>query len=88
MKGNTIPIPDNAPKKDEEYVHYKGDHYRVVDLALHSNDDEWMVVYKPLHENADAHLFTRPVREWGEEVEWGTEKKMRFSLVHANPSVA
>jgi len=73
MKGHAIPIPADAPKVGETYRHYKGDMYEVFELALHSNDDEWMVVYKPLYECPDAHLFTRPVREWNDVVEWPTE---------------
>jgi hypothetical protein len=82
MKGSVAPIPSDAPRKGDEYVHYKGDHYKVVDLALHSNDDEWMVVYEPLYECPDAHLFTRPVREWGEEIEWNGERMKRFTLLN------
>jgi hypothetical protein len=44
--------------------------YEVAALALHSNDEEWMIVYKPLYDCPDAVLFTRPLREWKEEVEW------------------
>ena len=90
-KGMPVPqIADGAPKKGERYKHYKGDEYEVVGLALESSLDIWMVVYKPLYENADAELFTRPVSEWVEEVEWPTgpegvegERKRvrRFSLV-------
>jgi hypothetical protein len=40
-----------------------------------------MVVYEPMYECPDAHLFTRPLREWGEEVEWEGERVGRFSLV-------
>ncbi len=43
MKGTIIPIPENAPKIEEVYQHYKGDFYKVTELALHSNDEEWMV---------------------------------------------
>ncbi len=81
MKGNIVPLPENAPKIGEVYQHYKGDQYQVVEQALHSNDDEWMVVYKPLYENPDANLFTRPMREWNEEVTWNGEKKIRFVLI-------
>lgn len=80
MKGTIIPIPENAPKIGEVYQHYKGDFYKVTELALHSNDEEWMAVYAPLYENPDAHLFTRPLREWFEEVEWKGEKTQRFTL--------
>ncbi|MCF7816078.1 MAG: DUF1653 domain-containing protein [Candidatus Pacebacteria bacterium] len=81
MKGNIVKVPEDAPVIGETYRHYKGDLYQIVELALHSNDDEWMVVYKPLYENPDANLFTRPLREWREEVEWKGEKKVRFVLI-------
>lgn len=84
MKGNIVPIPKDAPKIGEVYEHYKGDHYEVVTLALHSNDEEWMVIYKPLYESPDALLFTRPLREWREEVEWPIASKAkvtRFTLI-------
>ena len=70
MKGTIIPLPATAPKVGEHYQHYKGDSYAVVALALHSNNEEWMVVYKPLYDCPDAKLFTRPLREWNENVEW------------------
>lgn len=79
-KGDPVPPPpDDAPKPGEVFKHYKGDSYRVVSLALHSNDDEWMVVYEPLYENPAAPLFTRPLREWGETVERDGEKMPRFA---------
>ena len=81
MKGTIIPLPENAPKIGEVYQHYKGDFYEIVSLALHSNDDEWMAVYKPLYENPDANLFTRPFREWNEEIEWEGKMIVRFTKV-------
>ncbi len=71
-------IPENAPQMGEHYRHYKGDTYEVIAIALHSNNDEWMVVYKPLYENAVAELFTRPLREWVEVVEWEGREVIRF----------
>ncbi len=84
MKGNKMPLPENAPKKGEVYRHYKGDKYRVFELALHSDDDEWMVVYEPKYENADAPLFTKPLRGWNEMVEWEGEKVERFKIVNGS----
>lgn len=75
------PLSENIPKQGEKYRHYKGDSYEVVGLAIHSNDDIWMVVYKPLYENADAEMFTRPLLDWNNEVEWEGEILQRFSLV-------
>src|SRR3989344_3189815 len=57
--------------------HYKGNSYKVFEIALNS-DDEWVVVYEPLYENAVAKLFTRPVAEWCEVVEWQGQKVERF----------
>lgn len=68
MKGNVIPIPANAPTIGNIYKHYKGDLYKVTALALHSNDEIWMVVYEPLYETPDAPYFTRPLSEWFELV--------------------
>lgn len=81
MSKGVIPnLPEDFPKKGEVYEHYKnGDKYEVVGLAIHSNDDIWMVVYKPLYEFADAEMFTRPLSEWAEEVSWEGEIKKRFS---------
>ena len=81
MKGTAIPLPYDAPKIGDVYKHYKGDSYEVTGLVLHSNDQEWMVVYKPLYETPDAPLFTRPLREWSEVVVWGGESVSRFTYV-------
>lgn len=80
MKGHIVPLPSDAPQVGEMYRHYKGDQYRVVNLALHSNDEEWMVIYEPLYENADAPLFTRPLREWGEQIRWEGKTTRCFIL--------
>ncbi len=81
MKGNIVPLPLDAPLVGEIYQHYKGDQYRAHLLVLHSNDEEWMVVYEPLYNQPDAPFFTRPLREWREEVLWQGEKKRRFTLI-------
>ena len=81
-KGNIVPLPENAPKKGEVYKHYKGDLYKVHELALHSNDEEWMVVYEPMYNNPDAPLFTRPLREWRQVVEWSGKQTERFHKIN------
>ena len=73
------PLPLSAPKVGERYRHYKVGLYRVAHLALHSNDDEWMLVYEPMYKNPDAPYFTRPLREWNEQVEWEGETRERFA---------
>jgi hypothetical protein len=81
MKGNIVPLPAEAPQKGQVYRHYKGDLYKVFALALHSNDEVWMVVYEPLYENPDAPYFTRPLSEWTEIMDWEGQKVQRFSPV-------
>ena len=77
---NVPTIPADAPKAGEIYRHYKGDSYKVLDVALHS-DDTWNVVYEPMYDGAVAKLFTRPVAEWREVVEWQGQKVERFVKV-------
>jgi hypothetical protein len=79
--GPIMPVPGDAPKVGEMYRHYKGDDYKVLDLALNSNDDEWMVVYEPIYDEPVAHLFTRPLSEWHEMVEWEGKMVPRFSKI-------
>lgn len=74
-----IPLPEDAPKVGERFRHYKGRHYEVFELAFHENDHEWMVVYKPLYDDAGAHLFVRPFREWNERIEWEGGFVKRFT---------
>lgn len=79
MSDKKIALPLLAPEKDSVYQHYKGDLYRVIDLALHANDEEWMVVYSPESSEPGEHLFTRPLTDWHEEVEWEGARKLRFT---------
>lgn len=78
-KGDLVPpLLSNAPKAGEVYRHYKGDLYKVVLLAEHSNNNEWMVVYEPMYKNPDAPYFTRPLSEWHQVVEWEGTTVVRF----------
>lgn len=83
-KGNVVPLPSDAPKAGEVYKHYKGAHggmYRVVGMAIDTQDDSWVVIYEPLYENAVAQLFTRPLNEWREMVEWEGTQVERFTKI-------
>jgi hypothetical protein len=37
-------------------------------------------LYRPLYEDADAEMFTRPLAEWFENVTWNHRDVERFSL--------
>jgi hypothetical protein len=78
-RGDAVPpLPNNAPQAGERYRHYKGDVYKVVLLAEHSNDEEWMVVYEADYENPDAPYFTLPLREWLKIIEKDGQSLPRF----------
>jgi hypothetical protein len=80
MKGDPVPAaPSDTPKVGEVYQHYKGDQYKVTGIALNSTD-QWVVVYEPMYVGAVAQLFTRPVSEWHEVVEWQGNQVPRFVL--------
>ncbi len=83
MKGNKVDLPTKYPKEGEVYRHFKGDYYKVKALALHSDEEIWMVVYEPMYDNPDAPYFTRPLEEWYELCEWEDvkEKVQRFTLI-------
>lgn len=80
-KGYVPELIANPPSKGEIYKHYKGDSYQVVGLAIHSVDDIWMVIYKPLYECPDAEFFVRPLAEWKTIVSWEGKESERFTLM-------
>jgi len=62
------------------YRHYKGSEYQIVDVVLHSETEEWLVLYYPLY--GDRQLWVRPYDMFTEMVEMsdGT-RQPRFILV-------
>ena len=48
------------------YRHYKGPEYRVLDVARHSETEEWLVVYRALY--GDYGLWVRPLALFAENV--------------------
>lgn len=61
------------------YRHYKGNNYRVIDIAIHSESDELMVIYKPLY--GAGKLSVRPLCMFNEEVEVDGKRQPRFQLI-------
>ncbi len=78
--GRNDPVPPitNPPTVGATYHHYKGDQYRVTALALDTVTREWVVVYEPLYKS-NVSLFTRPLSEWNELVEWEGSTVARFA---------
>ena len=61
------------------YKHYKGNKYRVLDIATHSETLEKMVVYKALY--GDGQVWVRPLHMWEETVECDGKTVPRFELI-------
>lgn len=62
-----------------KYRHYKGGLYVVEDIATHSENEEKMVVYRPLYGEQD--LWVRPLDMFIEEVDIEGIKQSRFVFI-------
>ena len=58
------------------YRHFKGNRYQVIELARHSETEEWMVVYRALY--GEHGLWVRPASMWLETVERDGQTLPRF----------
>ncbi len=63
------------------YRHYKGNLYEVIDIARHSEDLEYMVVYKALY--GDFGTWVRPLKMFLEDVEVNGKTQKRFEFLIA-----
>lgn len=58
------------------YRHYKGNQYRVLGMARHSETEEWLVLYHP--EATPESLWVRPLAMFVEDVEVDGQRVPRF----------
>ena len=68
------------------YRHFKGNYYYIQDVALDSETQERIVIYRPLYEGKDLMLWTRPAKMFFEEIDEKrpdniTGQKHRFEIV-------
>jgi|TARA_R100001440_G_scaffold32991_1_gene51800 hypothetical protein len=61
------------------YEHYKGGRYRVIDIARHSETEEWLVLYQPLY--GEQKLWVRPFDMFVETVNVNGTQVPRFQFV-------
>ena len=61
------------------YQHFKGARYEVIGTARHSETEERMVLYRPLH--GDSGLWVRPLAMFTEHVERDGYSGPRFARV-------
>ena len=61
------------------YRHFKGNRYRLLYVAKHSETMEPMVVYRALY--GEGGLWVRPAAMWAEPVEKENYSGPRFSYI-------
>lgn len=59
------------------YRHFKGDYYLVENIAINSETEENMVIYRPLY--GDGGLYVRPEKMFLEKVNKNNQE-YRFQL--------
>ncbi|MSU49299.1 MAG: DUF1653 domain-containing protein [Opitutus sp.] len=79
MSDTLPPLP--AEPRPGRYRHYKGNEYRVIGLARHSETREVLVVYEALY--GERGLWVRPAAMFVETVEVAGRRVPRFSFVAA-----
>ena len=62
-----------------KYRHFKGNEYRVLFTAKHSETLEEMVVYQALY--GDRSVWVRPASMWNETVERDGKTYCRFTYL-------
>ena len=65
--------------KTGKYRHFKGNEYRVLGMARHSETREEMVVYQALY--GEGGIWVRPARMWSETVERDGYCGPRFAYI-------
>lgn len=65
--------------KKGKYKHYKGGEYEVVDIVIHSETLENMVLYRQLY--GDYKLWVRPIEMWNQIISIEGIEKRRFEFV-------
>ena len=61
------------------YEHYKGNQYKVIDIARHSETDELLVLYRPMY--GDESLWVRPFGMFFEKVTVNNRLVPRFKYI-------
>jgi hypothetical protein len=61
------------------YEHFKGNHYKVLGIARHSETLEELVVYQAQY--GESRLWVRPLKNFEELVEIGGHKVPRFRFI-------
>jgi hypothetical protein len=65
------------------YEHYKGKRYEVLDVAIHTETNEPMVIYKALYKGdfPEGQLWARPLKMFKENVTVNGKSMPRFRFL-------
>lgn len=63
--------------------HYKGNYYKILCTAHHTETNEKMVIYEQLYENnyPKGYVWSRPYEMFNEEIILGNKIVKRFEFV-------
>lgn len=64
-----------------KYKHYKGNYYKVIGVAKHSETLEELVIYECLYDNPRSKIWVRPLKMFTEKVKINGETIPRFAFV-------
>jgi hypothetical protein len=64
-----------------KYQHYKGNFYKVIGVAKHSETLEDLVVYETLYDNPTSKLWVRPIKMFTKNVVIEGKKIPRFKFI-------
>ena len=70
---------DYMELKKGKYRHFKGNEYELIDIALHSETMEPMVVYRALY--GENGLWVRPASMWNEFINRDGYQGPRFQYL-------
>lgn len=79
LVGRDVKPKPSAPIKPGKYRHFKGNEYRVLYTAHHSETLEPMAVYQALY--GERGIWVRPASMWSERVERDGYSGPRFTYL-------
>jgi hypothetical protein len=79
VKNQEAAMSDSIAVPPGRYRHYKGNEYRVVGVARHTETEELLVVYQALY--GERGLWVRPAAMFVETVSVGGRRVPRFAFV-------
>lgn len=81
----------NPPRPNDVVKHYKGDFYRICDIAKHTETEDELVIYRLYHKKDEtpiqtsnyeqSQLWARPLTMFCESVEYDGSVVPRFTKI-------